>query len=97
MLLLAAAFSASAAESNASKLMVQGEGKISATGAAAENARLMDDTINTLLGAKIAKKDQALAIKDVKRKAEVAAAAADVKLGKVLEITASVTVTYEVS
>ena len=181
LLLLAAAFSASAAENNASKLIVQGEGEVSAApdmvtivlgvethnasaaGAAAENARLMNKTVNALLDAKIAKKDiqtsrysltmapqeepkaasempkppefiatnqatvrlndtsavgkildaavaagsnniqevtfdirdpqpekdqaLALAIKDARRKAEVAAAAANVKLGKVLEIT----------
>lgn len=181
MLLLADAFSASAAENNISKLIVQGEGKVSAApdmvtvvlgvethnasaaGAAAENARLMNKTINALLDARIAKKDiqtsryslmtapqeepktasekpkppefiatnqvtvrlndtsavgkvldaataagsnsiqevtfdlldpqpekdqaLALAIKDARRKAEVAAAAAGVKLGKVLEIS----------
>ncbi len=221
MLLLAAASLASAAEDNASKLIVQGEGKVSAApdmvtivlgvethnasaaGAAVENARLMNETVNALLDAKIAKKDiqtsryslttapqeepkaarekpkppefiatnqvtvrlndtsavgnvldaavaagsnsiqevtfdirdpqpekdqaLALAIKDARRKAEVAAAAAGVKLGKALEIsegygfvalgarsavfadaatpiqpgemeiTASVTVTYEIS
>ncbi len=221
MLLLAAASLASAAENNASKLIVQGEGKVSAApdmvtivlgvethnasaaGAAAENARLMNETVNALLDAKMAKKDiqtsryslttapqeepkvasekpkppefiatnqvtvrlndtsavgkvldaavaagsnsiqevtfdirdpqpekdqaLALAIKDARRKAEVAAAAAGVKLGKALEIsegygfvalgarsavfadtatpiqpgemeiTASVTVTYEIS
>ena len=221
MLLLASAFTAFGADNNASKLMVQGEGKInaapdmvtivlgvethnaSAAGAAAENARLMNKTINALLDARIAKKDiqtsryslttapqeepktasekpkppefiatnqvtvrlndtsavgrvldaavaagsnsiqditfdirdpqpendqaLALAIKDARRKAEVAATAANVKLGKILEIsegygsvapaarsmllgnaatpiqpgemeiTSSVTVTYEVS
>ena len=75
MLVMAVSFPVFAGENNVSKLIVQGEGKVSATpdmatiilgveafnasasGAAAENARLMNETIMSLLSAGIAEKD----------------------------------------
>jgi len=75
LLLLAASFSVSASEENVSKLIVQGEGKVSAVPdmatvvlgvearnasalvAAKENARLMNETISALLSSGIASAD----------------------------------------
>jgi uncharacterized protein YggE len=94
MLMLAVSFPVFAGENNVSKLIVQGEGKVSATPdmativmgvetfnasasrAAAENARLMNETIMSLRSAGIAEKDiqtSSFSLKTVPQDEQIAA------------------------